>query len=179
MLMWKCLPSRSGSRGHSLERRARCPDDTICRDGTGSFVRSVRDAGMRRGHRVLIAVGLLAAGAASATWAAFLISQGLERPQMVKCRIIFGIVGFGIAGLVVSLRGQSEASTSQPVQPSASTGTDAVADRRTDPSAIAGRPPAETKPSGGSVFNIDADTAYTAHEMTVYNDGPDKRKRQG
>lgn len=142
---------------------------------------------MTRGQRLLVAMGLFAAGAVAAAWVAFLISQGLERAdKWSSIAGFFGILVFGVAGLAVSLRERPNASNRQAISPGAraSLSSGAAAGSRTDTSAgVESSPtdtlPTETKPSSGSIFHIDAKTAYTANEMTVYNDGSDDRKQQG
>lgn len=151
---------------------------SICRKEVPPSMRSRDDGGMTRGQRVLIAVGLFAAGAASAAWVVFLISQGLERAdKWSSVGGFLGIVVFGVAGLVVSLRERHGTSNSQAVSTSADTSAGAAAGSRVGSSGAAEGPPTETMPSSGSVFHIDAETAYTAHEMTVYNDGSNDRKQ--
>jgi hypothetical protein len=132
---------------------------------------------MMPGRRVLIATGLFTAGAASAAWAAFLASQGLDRADKWSSVAGFvGIVAFGVAGLVVSLRERQNTSNNRAVSPDASINSRAVTGHKPDSSTVAEDPSAEDKPSGGSIFHINAETAYTAHEMTVYNDGSDDQK---
>lgn len=133
---------------------------------------------MVRGRRALIATGLFAAGAASTAWAAFLVSQGLDRADKWSSVAGFvGIVVFGVAGLVVSLRERQTTSNNRRILPNASSNSGVVAGSRADSSVDEGCPSADDKPSGGSVFHINAETAYTAHEMTVYNESSDDEKQ--
>jgi hypothetical protein len=107
------------------------------------------------------------------------ISQGLERADKWSSIAGFvGIVAFGVAGLAVSLRSHNETNTNRAVPPSATRKSRADVDAEGDPSVVEVGSSSDDKPLGGSIFHIDTDTGYTAHEMTIYNDRPERRKRQ-
>jgi hypothetical protein len=125
-----------------------------------------------------MAAGLLTGGAASAAWVAFLISQGLDRADKWSSVAAFlGIVIFGIPGLIVSLRERQNKDDDQGIPSDGSANSSAATNSRANFGPGAEAPPIEEKPVGGSVFHINAETAYTAHEMTVYNDGADDKNQ--
>ncbi|MFG3558938.1 hypothetical protein ACGGAQ_31640 [Micromonospora sp. NPDC047557] len=119
---------------------------------------------MTRLRAAALAVACFLLGVASASWVAFLMWQGLDKSD--KWSSVAGVmltVAFGIGSLWASRRG-TDTQAAGPTSPA--TAEDPAASLASLPPAAGQAAPS---PSGGSVFNVNATTAYNAHEMTVHH----------